>query len=67
MFNAFLIFAYKLFKGRKGVFMLIKLFASEILMGNITLDEVPRGLRDGVREYLEDMGYDFGDDDTGNE
>ena len=39
--------------------MLVRLFASEILMGNLTINDVPRGLMDGVRKYLEDMGYDF--------
>lgn len=59
MFTAFLILIYKLFKGRKGVIVLIRLFASEILMDKITFEEVPRGLKDEVKEYLENMGYKF--------
>lgn len=39
--------------------MLIRLFASEILMDNITFEDVPRGLKDEVKEYLENMDYKF--------
>lgn len=59
MFTAFLIVTYKLFRGRIGGTMLVRLFASEILMENLTINDVPRGLMDGVRKYLEDMGYKF--------
>lgn len=59
MFTTFLIVTYKLFRGRIGSTMLVRLFASEILMENLTINDVPRGLMDGVRKYLEDMGYDF--------
>lgn len=38
--------------------MLIRLYAGEIILGKITIDDVPNKLKDGVIKYLTDMGYD---------
>lgn len=38
--------------------MLIRLYAGEIILGKITIDDVPTKLKEGVVTYLKDMGYD---------
>ena len=38
--------------------MMAMLWAQQILLGKRTFDEVPRLLRDKVRELLEDSGMD---------
>ena len=38
--------------------MLVRLYASEIILEKITIDDVPNKLKDKVRKYLEDMGYE---------
>lgn len=37
--------------------MLVCLFASEIILERITIDDVPKGLRRRVAVYLEEIGY----------
>lgn len=39
--------------------MLVRLYASEIILERITIDDVPAKLRDKVREYLEALGYEI--------
>lgn len=57
MFNAFLLLIYKLKRRKEGVCMLIRLYAGEIILGKITIDDVPTKLKEGVTNYLADMGY----------
>ena len=58
MFSAFLLFIYKLNRGKDGENMLIRLYAGEIILGKITIDDVPNKLKEGVIKYLLDMGYE---------
>lgn len=37
--------------------MLVRLYAGEVILDKITVDDVPRGLRDRVSAYLVEMGY----------
>lgn len=37
--------------------MLVRLYAGEIILGKITIEEVPGGLRPRVSSYLVDIGY----------
>lgn len=37
--------------------MLVRLYAGEVILGNITINEVPKGLRQRVIAYLKDLGY----------
>lgn len=37
--------------------MLVRLYAGEIILGNIGEDKVPAKLRPRVHQYLVDMGY----------
>jgi|GEM_PF-5053099 hypothetical protein len=38
---------------------LVMLFTNEIMEGNITIEDVPAGLKSKVKSYLESLGYDF--------
>lgn len=38
---------------------LVMLFSAEIMEGNITINEVPAGLKTKVKLYLESLGYEF--------
>ena len=38
--------------------MLVRLYASEIIMEKITIDDVPNKLRGKVEEYLKEIGYE---------
>lgn len=37
--------------------MLVRLYAGEVILEKITVDDIPKGLRDRVVAYLADMGY----------
>lgn len=39
--------------------MLVRLYASEIILEKITIDDVPAKLREKVREYLIALGWEF--------
>lgn len=43
--------------------MLVRLYAGEVILERITIDDVPKGLRPRVAAYLNDMGYT--DDQSG--
>lgn len=47
----------KLFFRKEGSEMLVRLYAGEIILGKITIEEVPNGLRPRVAAYLIDIGY----------
>lgn len=46
----------KLLFGKEGEFMMAKLWAIQIMLGKKTYDEVPRLLKDQVKEILIDSG-----------
>lgn len=54
--TVFIILARILF-GKECVKMLVRLYAGEVIMEKITVNEVPAGLRPRVTAYLVDMGY----------
>ena len=54
--KAFLFFLLDVFFKEEAA-MLVRLYASEIILEKITIDDVPNKLKDKVRKYLEDMGY----------
>jgi hypothetical protein len=58
MLNKFLLFIFLLFRKNGGIDMLVRLYASEIISGNITFSEVPAKLQDGVKTYLANLGLD---------
>jgi hypothetical protein len=58
MINYLLLFIYLLIKGSEGKNMLVRLYASEIISGGTTFDQVPAKLQDGVRAYLFNLGLD---------
>ena len=45
------------FAGKEERTMLVRLYAGEIIMGEITEDNVPAKLKARVHQYLVDMGY----------
>ena len=55
--KAFLFFLLDVFFKEEAA-MLVRLYASEIILEKITIDDVPNKLKDKVRKYLEDMGYE---------
>jgi hypothetical protein len=48
-----LIFNNILNKGE--IYMLVRLYAAEIILGHITIEDVPNKLKDKVTEYLNTM------------
>lgn len=58
MFNYLLIIIYFIFRKKEGITMLVRLYASEIISGNIVFEEVPAKLQDGVTTYLLNIGLD---------
>lgn len=57
MWSAVFIFLIRIFFGKEVPEMLVRLYAGEVILEKITIDDVPRGLRDRVSAYLVDMGY----------
>lgn len=57
MRTAVFIFLARIFFGKEGLNMLVRLYAGEVILERITVDDVPKGLRDRVVAYLADMGY----------
>lgn len=57
MWSAVFIFLIRIFFGKEVSEMLVRLYAGEVILEKITIDDVPRGLRDRVSAYLVDMGY----------
>ncbi len=52
----FMMLAY-LFTKKENKVMLVRLYAAEIIEGKITEEQVPKGLKARVHQYLVDMGY----------
>ena len=57
MWSAVFIFLIRIFFGKEVSEMLVRLYAGEVILEKITIDDVPRGLRDRVSAFLVDMGY----------
>lgn len=51
------VFLIKTLLGKEVSEMLIHLYAGEIILERITIDDVPKGLRRRVAVYLEETGY----------
>lgn len=58
------VFLIKIIFGKEVLEMLVRLYAGEVILERITINDVPKGLRARVAAYLEDMGYS--DDLAGN-
>ena len=59
MFISIIIYILILFDLKEEIIMLVRLYASEIIMEKITIDDVPNKLRDKVIDYLSDVGYEM--------
>lgn len=57
------VFLIKILFGKEVLEMLVRLYAGEVILERITIDDVPKGLRPRVAAYLNDMGYT--DDQSG--
>ena len=57
MWSAVFIFLVKILFGKEVLQMLVRLYAGEVILEKITIDDVPRGLRERVKAYLVVMGY----------
>lgn len=51
------IYLARLIFGKEVVTMLVRLYAGEIILGKIPIEDVPAGLRARVAAYLAEMGY----------
>ena len=58
------VFLIKIIFVKEVLEMLVRLYAGEVILERITINDVPKGLRARVAAYLEDMGYS--DDLAGN-
>lgn len=56
------VFLIKTLLGKEASEMLVRLYAGEIILERITIDDVPKGLRRRVAVYLEEMGYSTEED-----
>ena len=52
MWSAVFIFLVKILFGKEVLQMLVRLYAGEVILEKITIDDVPRGLRERVKAYL---------------
>lgn len=57
MWSAVFIFLVKILFGKEVLQMLVRLYAGEVILEKITIDDVPRVLRERVKAYLVEMGY----------
>lgn len=57
MWSAVFIFLVKILFGKEVLQMLVRLYAGEVILEKITIDDVPRGLHERVKAYLVEMGY----------
>lgn len=57
MWSAVFIFLVKILFGKEVLQMLVRLYAGEVILEKITIDDVPRALRERVKAYLVEMGY----------
>lgn len=57
MWSAVFIFLVKILFGKEVLQMLVRLYAGEVILEKITIDDVPRDLRERVKAYLVEMGY----------
>lgn len=59
MLTSFIIAILTFFHCKEELKMLVRLYASEIILEKITIDDVPAKLREKVREYLIALGWEF--------
>ena len=57
MRTAVFIYLARIIFGKEVVTMLVRLYAGEIILGKIQIEDVPLGLRARVSAYLAEMGY----------
>lgn len=57
MWSAVFIFLVKILFGKEVLQMLVRLYAGEVILEKITIDDVPRGLRERVKAYLRNGLY----------
>jgi hypothetical protein len=57
MRTAVFIYLAMLIFGKEVATMLVRLYAGEIILGKIQIEDVPLGLRARVSAYLAEMGY----------
>lgn len=57
MFTSFIVNVFLFFNFKEEITMLVRLYASEIILEKITIERVPSKLRGKVEEYLKDVGY----------
>ena len=57
------VFLIKILFGKEVLERRVRLYAGEVILERITIDDVPKGLRPRVAAYLKDMGYT--DDQSG--
>lgn len=57
MFASLFIYILFIFKLKEEIAMLVRLYAGEIIMEKITINDVPNKLKAKVTAYLEEMGY----------
>ena len=56
--KAFLFFLLDVFFKEEAA-MLVRLYASEIILEKITIDDVPKKLKPKVEAYLKEIGYEY--------
>lgn len=59
MFASLFIYILSIFHLKEEIAMLVRLYASEIIMEKITIDDVPNKLKPKVEAYLKEIGYEY--------
>lgn len=59
MFASLFIYILSIFHLKEEIAMLVRLYASEIIMEKITIDDVPKKLKPKVEVYLKEIGYEY--------
>ena len=59
LYNFLFLLLIKSFLGQKGIIMMAMLFATKLILGTITYDQVPRLLKEQVNEILIENGVEF--------
>ena len=57
MFASLFIYILSIFHLKEEIAMLVRLYASEIIMEKITIDDVPK--KPKVEAYLKEIGYEY--------
>lgn len=59
LYNFLFLLFIKPLLGREGIIMMAMLFATKLILGTITYDQVPRLLKEQVNEILIENGVEF--------